>query len=371
MHIGFDGYFLDARPRGMGKFAAQQLSWLAKADLCQEITCWLPTGRPLPDPLPNVTVSRLNVAPVPIWEQVFLPIAIRRAAVDIMICPYNTGPLAVPASVRSVVVVHDTIFMRGLADLPLSSSIRSNCGRGYRRLVAPRAAKRASLVLTRTETVRREIAELWRITRQNIEAIPGPGGLEWNPGAVPGFKALREKHRVGEQYVLVIGGDAPHKNMDRLVKAWESSSAPVQGFQLVVLGVRRGPRKGWEEAIATGGVVLLPYVTEAELSGLLAKATALIMPSLEEGLGMPVLEAATFGIPLILSDIAVFRELADGEATFFDPLSVLSIRGAIQRVVNSPELRARLRNSARNVSRKYSEERAARTYLAAIERLHK
>ena len=90
----------------------------------------------------------------------------------------------------------------------------------------------------------------------------------------------------------------------------------------------------------------------------------LIYPSLFEGIGMPVLEAHQYGLPVVSSNAACLPEVGGDAALYFDPTSVEAIAEAIVTADRQPELLARLREATPNVLQRFCWPRAARTYVA-------
>jgi glycosyltransferase involved in cell wall biosynthesis len=114
--------------------------------------------------------------------------------------------------------------------------------------------------------------------------------------------------------------------------------------------------------------VLPGFVDEPVLEGLYATATTLVLPSLSEGFGLPILEAMQRGLPVACSDAAALPEVAGGAALLFDPRDAGSIRAALERVLHDDELRARLRAAGRTRAAQLTWDRTARATLAAYRR---
>jgi glycosyltransferase involved in cell wall biosynthesis len=135
--------------------------------------------------------------------------------------------------------------------------------------------------------------------------------------------------------ILYVGQVKPHKNLPRAVKAYLASEFCKRGGTFtIVAGGATDPQE--LEAIETirrasslGDVKVLSRLSDVDLDRLYASATMVIQPSLEEGFGLPVLEALAGGVPVCCSDIDALREAAQGRARLFDPLSVSSITEAI------------------------------------------
>jgi glycosyltransferase involved in cell wall biosynthesis len=84
----------------------------------------------------------------------------------------------------------------------------------------------------------------------------------------------------------------------------------------------------------SSGILQLGYVSDDELWSLYRGARAVVVPSLDEGFGLPLIEAASLGTPLVVSDIPVFRWIADDRAAYFDPKDAESVRDSLRRVIS-------------------------------------
>jgi glycosyltransferase involved in cell wall biosynthesis len=137
---------------------------------------------------------------------------------------------------------------------------------------------------------------------------------------------------------LYVGNFYPHKNISLLLEAISGLDKIKEQLVLV------GPRDLFFQRLKTEikrlrlekKVTLLPAVNDGQLVWLYQHTEALVLPSLFEGFGLPVLEAAYFGCPLVLADIPVFREIAPPKTKFFDPHSAASLQ---QSLLNFPKRR--------------------------------
>lgn len=137
-------------------------------------------------------------------------------------------------------------------------------------------------------------------------------------------------------YLLAVGSKDPRKNMDRLIAAYGTLPTSTRArCRLVLVG-------GEDQTVFAGttagppgdaSVVRLGYVTDQELWALYAGARALVLPSLAEGFGLPIIEAASLGTPLVVADLPVFRWIAGNEATYIDPLRVESIAKGLDQAI--------------------------------------
>lgn len=145
----------------------------------------------------------------------------------------------------------------------------------------------------------------------------------------------------GRSYLLAVASLDPRKNLSALLQAYAALPATLRArCPLLLAG-------GQSEAIFKGdvlgldhidGVRRLGYVDDDTLWSLYRGARALLLPSLDEGFGLPLVEAAAMGTPLVISDIPVFRWIAGDTATYFDPRDVESIREALARAITNDHL---------------------------------
>lgn len=149
-------------------------------------------------------------------------------------------------------------------------------------------------------------------------------------------EALKQAHSVSVEglpveYILYVGNMFPHKNIPRLLTAFSQLKhrkmlVMVGPYDAFALRMR-------QRAIDLGisdRVVFLHNVSDGELKYVYTHASALVFPSLTEGFGLPVLEAAYFNCPLLLSDIPAFREIAPPNAQFFNPHYADNIREKLE-----------------------------------------
>jgi len=119
----------------------------------------------------------------------------------------------------------------------------------------------------------------------------------------------------------------PRKNLHRLIEAFRFASISRE-CELVVVG-----RTGWGSQPT--GVRLLSHLSDQQLADCYAAARGVIIPSIYEGFGLPLIEALRMGTPVACSDLPVFHEVTGGDAIFFDPLDIGSIADALQRLAYS------------------------------------
>ena len=263
-----------------------------------------------------------------IWEQLRLPSYTRTDKLDVLFSPGFTAPLT--GSGRRVTVIHDLQHKRQ----------PQNFGRfelmAWEWCVA-QSVKTASTIITVSESSKKDIIEFYSVPPQDVRVVAHGVeddffGLKKNETYGP--ELLTEAGLPDSPYLLAVSTVHPHKNWKRLIAAYEVVAREEPNLQLVVCGL---PGKSWDEVknlLAGNGlgkrVHLLGWQPRKTLIGLFKYADALVFPSTFEGFGMPVLEALAAGVPVACSNIPPLRELADGCASFFDPLSSDDMAAAIR-----------------------------------------
>ena len=161
-------------------------------------------------------------------------------------------------------------------------------------------------------------------------------------------------------FLLFLGNDKPHKNLEGLLRAWPHVRAEHPGLSLVLAGVEPGPRE------LPDGVKAVGFVPDADVPALVALAEALVLPSFAEGFGLPVLEAQAAGTPVACSDLPALHEAGGEAAVFFNPHDAATIASALNALLGDEEKRNLLRKKGRGRARAFSwdavAERTARIY---------
>jgi len=300
----------------------------------------------------------LASAPEVAWEQLRLPLALRRHRIDVFHRPSGAGGLALRplAGSRVVVTVHDAIPLKYRED--------------YLRNVAHRAffafqmslSRRADAVITVSETSKHDLVTIGRFAPSKI-AVIGEGVdrdfLTAGPGDAPAG---------GAPYLLAMGAGEPRKNVARVIEGFLRVAGRIDHRLLLVGGPWRG-RRAVIPPSASGRVQDVGAVTNAQLGALYRGAAAFIYPSLDEGFGLPVLEAMACGTPVVTSRAGSLAEIAGAAALYVDPRDPSAIGDAILEVVTDPVRRSALVAAGQARVRLFSWEAAARQTIEVYERV--
>jgi glycosyltransferase involved in cell wall biosynthesis len=240
------------------------------------------------------------------------------------------------------------------------------------RLFAERILQRADGLIAISENSRNDAVRLLRIPQEKVCVIyPGVPEM-YSAVSQDSVDAVRRKHQLTRPYLLYLGTIEPRKNVALLLDAYNGLPSSVTGeFALVVAGPRgwSGPSILARLEGPSKNVRYLGYVPEIELPALFAGATAFVYPSLYEGFGFPVAQAMVAGIPVITSGVSSLPEITGGAALLVDPYSQAELQGAIEKMLTSPSLRARLSAEGRIQARKFSWSDSARRSIEFFSRV--
>lgn len=215
-----------------------------------------------------------------------------------------------------------------------------------------RAALRADLVLTLSQSARSDLARAVGVPRERIRVT------------YLGSPPIEDQSQPREPYFLFVGGTERRKNLQLVLRALRG----LDGFELRVVGPHESSPVH-DERTEQEGVRWLGHVRDRELAELYRRATALVFPSRYEGFGLPIVEAMARATPVIAAETSSIPEVARGAAILVDPGNAEALREAMRRVATDAELRADLTARGREVARAFSWRQTARATLAAYDEL--
>ena len=274
-----------------------------------------------------------DAAPYRLAEQVMLPVTLLRSRLPLVHFPHYNAPLLYPR--QFVVTVHDLFSFR-FPDIHSGILPRT-----VNRILISNAIRRAAAVITPSRATADDIAARFPSAAKRLQPIPEGADARFSAGRNPGAEAAWQHYfGVRPPFLLYLGQWKAYKNLPLLIEAFAQVLAQRPDAQLVLAGHDpRHPEIPAAAARLLPGAVLLPgRLPDDAIPDLYRSAAAVVMPSLAEGFGLPVLEAMACGVSVVCSDIPVLRELADGVAIFCDPSSPASFAaGMIAALDRAPE----------------------------------
>lgn len=387
MRIGVDAACW-ANGRGYGRFARELLGAMVAASPADEFIFFADplSAEQLPPDLPNVRVVRVDqrVAPAlaaaadgnrSLGDMLRFTRAVARERPDVFFFPsvYSYFPL-VPGQ-RAVVTVHDAIAER-FPELTLPSARARLFWTAKVRL----ALWQSRVVLTVSRFSAREIEEMLGVPRRRIRIAEEAPASAYGPTADPAvIAAMAERYGVprGAPWFVYVGGFNPHKNVEALVRAHAAVAAGRNGRApyLLLVGtltedVFHGDQGRIRSAIHDAGTDSLVrwtgFVADEDLRHLHSGATALLLASRSEGFGLPAVEAAACGAPVIATTASPLPELLEGGGMFVAPEDDEALVKAMRALLDDAGLRATLGARARQRAGALSWHRGAKVALDAL-----
>ena len=299
------------------------------------------------------------------WDQVLLPRALRRRGVDVLFNPKYSIPLS--GNYPSAWVCHGLDWYV----MPWASRFTDRLSH---RFLVPRYAARASAIIAVSEVTRAQLSEFLHVPPARITTVYT--GIDEVFRARQSEAALREvraRYQLPQRYLLYAGAVYPPKNFTRMVQAY-ARVGPQRGVSLVIAGGENRFLSADELAeparLKLGDwVKWAGWVDPQTLAAFYQMAQALLLPSLFESFGLPIVEAMASGCPVVTSNRYGAQEIAQDAAVLVDPDSVDAIAAGIEGALSDAALRARLIDKGYQRSGLFTWERCAAQTLGVLERI--
>jgi len=247
--------------------------------------------------------------------------------------------LSLKSPVKQLAVIHDINFEHFPENLPVFS-------RWYYRYYFPRFARKASRIATVSEFSKKDIIETYNIPAEKIDIVYNGANESYKPVSDDIKKATKEKYTSSKPYFIFIGSLNPRKNLINIFAAYDIFRRKTGGVKLMIVGERmfwsKETEKAFEGMEFKDDVVFCGRLDSFEVNNVIASSEALLLPSLFEGFGIPIVEAFYCGTPVITSNVTSMPEVAGEAALLVDPFSPDSIAGAMLRIINEPNLASEL-----------------------------
>jgi glycosyltransferase involved in cell wall biosynthesis len=312
-----------------------------------------PNFRTVLEPSPNYSIR----------EQIHVPWVLHREKPDLFHAPHYVLPQAIRCP--TVVTIHDCIHLMFPQYLP------NRAAYAYARGTMWNAARKAERILTVSEASKRDILHFFRVPPEKIDVVYNAIDERfWRVPDEEDVARVRERYQLAHRFVLYVGNIKPHKNLVRLIEAFDGLRQ-IQGFEdvkLLIIGDEISKLPALRRAVHSHKlhkqVRFLGYLSDDTLAILYRLASVFVFPSLYEGFGLPPLEAMACGAPVVTSNVSSLPEVTGDAAVLVDPTNVESITDGMRRVLADPALAAGMRERGLQRARDFSWERS-------VERIHR
>jgi glycosyltransferase involved in cell wall biosynthesis len=365
MRIAVDARELGEHPTGVGRYLAELLAVWTRTAIARphELLLYATSPPSSGDAIIGTGGATAGWRVLPassnlLWEQHHLARAVRHDPPDVLFCPAYSAPLAVRVPV--VLTLHDISFVTHPEWFRWREGLR-------RRLMARLGARRARRLITMSRFSAGEIAAWLRVPPDRIATIP-----------------LAVDHRLGakahvvpgpgrrEPLVLYVGSIFNRRHVPALIRAFGRVAAAQPDARLVIIGENlTHPHEPIEQSIAESGcetsITWTPYVSEQRLAVLYSQASIFVFLSTYEGFGLTPLEALSAGLPIVVADTPIAREVYGDAAAFVDPRHEDEVARVMARLLAGGERRAAILDEAPRVLARYRWDDTAAETLRVLE----
>ncbi len=303
-----------------------------------------------------------------LWSQTFLPLELykRKALgqkIAVFFSPAHYAPRFCPIPI--VVTIHDLSYFYYPDEFLKKDLYQLKNWTEY-------SIKKAKKVIAVSNTTKKDIVKFYETPEEKIEVVYNGYEKSLRPDHLRGESWSRE-HLGGDKdkkYILYVGTLQPRKNIDTLIDAFAEFRKSNKDFKLAITG-----KRGWlyehifkkvEDLNLRNEVIFKGYVSDEELGNLYKNAFCFVLPSLYEGFGIPILEAMSYGCPVITSFGSSLPEIGSEACLYFDPKDFKDLVEKINILASDSKLRSELIKKGKERVKLFSWNKCAEETLSVI-----
>lgn len=350
---------IDARESGTstGRYIDKLVEYLHKIGVGHKVTVL--TRRKRVDFMkkiaPKFTVLSTRVKEFTFAEQIKLLKQVKALEPDLVFFPAAQQPILYRGKVVTTIQDLTTVRFRNPSKNWLIFTIKRWVYIWLNKVVG----RKSTLLITPSEFVKDDFAKFARVNSRKITVThESADKISGKPEPIDEL--------VGKQFIMYVGRPMPHKNLDRLIAAFEKLRQTHPHLRLVLAGKKDSLYRQLEKTVLARGiknVIFTDFISEGQLRWLYENTAAYVFPSLSEGFGLPGLEAMRHGAPVVSSDATCLPEINQDAALYFDPQNVDDMASKIEQMITDKKLRAKYIAAGSKVVKQYSWERMARQTL--------
>ncbi len=288
-----------------------------------------------------------------------IALAARRLDLDLVHDPVGIAPFTLgrwAGRFAKIVTIHDAIAFRRPEGYPWLNNV-------LHRKYVPATLRHTDAVISVSEHAGADVRRFYGLAPTRMHVVPNGVAGHFQPALRGSRDHIADRYGLRSPFVLTVGAPQARKNLERLVTAFASIRAEHPTLRLAIAGPRlwrydrlrqQVSSLGLEEAIS-----VLGYVADTDLPALYSAASVFVFPSLDEGFGLPVLEAMACGTPVVCSNATSLPEVTGDAALLVDPTDCADIATAMRWVLSDRALRNELRRRGLDQARRFTWERTA------------
>jgi len=353
--------FLKGKLEGIGWFAHETLSRLVQQHPEHEFIFLF--DRPYHKDFifaPNVTPVVLkpqarHPALYYMWTEWAIPFALRKYKADVYFSPDGFGTLR--SKIPTCLTIHDLAYLH-------YPQFMDKLHKWHYAHYLPRFARRAQRIIAVSEFTKQDIVKHYGIDAGKIDVVYNGAHQAYQPLSYEDRETVKQQYTDGQEFFLFTGALHPRKNIINLLKAFVKFKRRQRSrLKLVIVG-----RMAWQFDEIVKAKELMPfkedvvwtgYLEIEELARITASAYAMVYPSFFEGFGIPILEAMTCHVPVIVSDTSSMPEVGGEAALLVDPNNVDDIAEKMMLIYKDENLRNRMIDAAKIQQQKFDWARSA------------
>ncbi len=374
MKIGIDARMVGPRCGGIGRYVQELIRHLLIVEEHHHYIVFVRFKKDI-ESLSFLDSPRVTFVEAPYrwysWEeQIKLPKIFSSYQMDLMHFPHWNVPLFFRKPF--VVTIHDLImfhYPRAEATTlgPMTYAIKDKA----HHVVLSRSVRAARHILVTSEYTKMDVHHTLHTPLHNMTVTYQAPIFSHLSEMAPLWNDFAEKFHIQKPYVLFVGSSYPHKNLSRLLSAWQMIEDEYKAeYHLVLAGIENTFSEQLRSSLQShhGAIHSVGYVSDTILSALYAHASLFVFPTLYEGFGLPPLEAMAHGVPVVASNRTCLPEVLGEAALYIDPESELDMARAIIEGLRNEDLRRILRQNAKHELQRYSWNQCARQTLQVYEK---
>jgi glycosyltransferase involved in cell wall biosynthesis len=350
---------IDARESGSstGRYIDKLIEYLHKIGPKHKITVLTKRKRMdfMKEIAPKFTVLSTRVKFFTFAEQTKLLKQVKEQQADLVFFPAAQQPILYRGKVVTTIQDLTAVRFRNPAKNRVVFTIKQWVYKQLNKYVGHKSRH----IITPTEFVKDDFAKFAHINSRKI-TVTHESADKITDKAEP-MEELEDK-----QFIMYVGRPQTHKNLGRLIDAFEKLRQTHPQLRLVLAGKKDWLYRQHEKSVESRGiknVIFTDFVSEGQLRWLYENTAAYVFPSLSEGFGLPPLEAMQHGAPVVSSNATCLPEVNQDAALYFDPLDVDDMAAKIESMITDNKLRAKYVERGRKLVKQYSWERMARQTL--------
>jgi len=361
MKIGIDARLYGIKDRGLGRYTEKLIIYLEKIDIQNEYFIFLRQDgfNSYQAQHKNFHKILADFRPYSLKEQILFPCLLKKYKLDFVHFTHFNVPIFYHR--LFIVTIHDLIITRFPESRKRSTTLPLPLyylKLFFYNLVLKNALFGSKKILAVSQATKKEIVDLFGVNSKKINVV-----YEGVDIVEPATNNLVTNNLITNNYILYVGAAYPHKNLERLIIAFEkfikNSKVPrSKNLKLVLVGkddyFYQRLKKLIEKLDMIDKVVFTGEVSDKDLASYYKNALFFIFPSLAEGFGLPVLEALNHDIAVASSSVSSLPEVLGDAAYYFNPREIDDIIRAIETMATDDKLRNEIRERGQAQIKKFS-----------------